>query len=130
MPLRLDHIAIHVRDIDASARFYGEVLGLEEVADPMGPGPFRWFALAPGIALHLVGGNAQPLPADEIKSHIALSAADFDATLARLEAANVPFGAMPGRPGRVTTRADGVRQCFVRDPDGHFVEINDARRRT
>jgi lactoylglutathione lyase len=36
---------------------------------------------------------------------------------------------MPGRPGKVTTRADGVRQCFVRDPDGHFIEINDARPR-
>jgi lactoylglutathione lyase len=126
MPLRLDHIAIHCRDMEASARFYGEVLGLEEVADPMGPGPFRWFALAPGIHLHLAAGNAAPLPADEIKTHIALSAADFDATLARLEAANVAFGAMPGRPGRVTTRADGTRQCFVRDPDGHTIEINDA----
>jgi catechol 2,3-dioxygenase-like lactoylglutathione lyase family enzyme len=62
-----------------------------------------------------------------IKTHIALSAPDFDATLARLEAAHVPFGEMPGRPGKVTTRADGVRRCFVRDPDGHWIEINDVK---
>ena len=126
MGLHLDHVAIYVRDMEASARFYGEVLGLPEVANPMGSGQFRWFAIAPGIALHLVAGNAAPLPADEIKSHIALSASDFDSVVACLRTAGVFFGEMPGRAGEVTRRVDGVRQCFVRDPDGHFVEINET----
>ena len=36
MPLHLDHIAIHARDIAAGVRFYGELLGLPEAVNPMG----------------------------------------------------------------------------------------------
>ena len=126
-PFHLDHQAIAVRDMDASVRFYNEVLGLQEVENPMGKGPIRWFALSPGINLHLVGGNTAPSAERGIGTHLALSAADFDGMVARLEAAGVTFGSMPGRPpGTVTTRPDGVRQCFVEDPDGFWIEINDA----
>ena len=126
-PFHLDHQAIAVRDLDASVRFYNEVLGLDEVENPMGNRPIRWFALSPGINLHLVGGNTAPREERGIGTHLALSAADFDGMVARLEAAGVTFGSMPGRPpGTVTTRPDGVRQCFVQDPDGFWIEINDA----
>ena len=126
MPFRLDHIAVPVRDMAASVAFYTRVLGLAEVENPMGKGPIRWFALTTGVNLHLVPGNTAPLPMSEIGRHIALATPDFDAMVARLEAANVEFGEMPGRPGRVTKRPDGVRQCFVRDPDNVWIEINDA----
>jgi catechol 2,3-dioxygenase-like lactoylglutathione lyase family enzyme len=59
-PYRLDHIAIHARDFDASVRFYGELLGLPEVENPMGSGWIRWFEIAPGTNLHLVPGNEEP----------------------------------------------------------------------
>ena len=111
----------------ASVRFYAEILGLKEVENPMGKGPIRWFALGPGVNLHLVPGNTAPPAERGIGTHLALGAADFDGMVARLSAAGVAFGAMPGRPpDTVTTRPDGVRQCFVRDPDGFWIEINDA----
>jgi catechol 2,3-dioxygenase-like lactoylglutathione lyase family enzyme len=46
MSFRIDHQALHVRDMDASVRFYAEILGLAEVENPMGKGPIRWFALS------------------------------------------------------------------------------------
>jgi catechol 2,3-dioxygenase-like lactoylglutathione lyase family enzyme len=52
-PFHLDHQAIAVRDMDASVRFYNEILGLNEVENPMGRGSIRWFALAPGGAMFL-----------------------------------------------------------------------------
>ena len=129
-PFHLDHQAIAVRDLDASVHFYNEVLGLPEVDNPMGRGSIRWFALSPGVNLHLVGGNTAPKMERGIGTHLALSAADFDGMVVRLEAAGVVFGSMPGRPpDRVTKRPDGVRQCFVGDPDGFWIEINDARPR-
>ena len=128
-PFRIDHQAIHVRDMDASVRFYAEVLGLPEVENPMGKGPIRWFALAAGTNLHLVPGNATPAHERGIGTHLALAAADFDATVERLTAAGAAFGEMPSRPGKVTQRPDGVRQCFVQDPDGFWIEINDAEPR-
>ena len=129
-PFRIDHQAIHVRDLDASVRFYHEILGLPEVENPMGNRPIRWFALTDTTNLHLVGGNAAPPGERGIGTHLALAAGDFDACVERLMAADVTFGAMPGRPpGKVTERPDGVRQCFVRDPDGFWIEINDAKAR-
>ena len=123
---RIDHQAIHVRDMDASVRFYAGVLGLAEVENPMGKGPIRWLALGSGANLHLVPGN----PAERgIGTHLALAVADLDAFVARLDAAGVAFGEMPGRPGKITSRPDGVRQCFIRDPDGFWIEINDAKGR-
>ena len=97
-PFHLDHQAIHVRDMDASVRFYNEVLGLAEVENPMGKGPIRWFALTAGINLHLVPGNTAPKEERGIGTHLALAAADFDGMVERLTAAGVTFGAMPGRP--------------------------------
>lgn len=127
MPFHLDHQAINVRDMAESVRFYGEALGLAEVENPMGKGPIRWFALTATTNLHLVPGNTGEKIERGIGTHLALSAgAGFDATVERLTAAGVPFGEMPGRPGKVTSRPDGVRQCFVQDPDGFWIEINDA----
>jgi catechol 2,3-dioxygenase-like lactoylglutathione lyase family enzyme len=128
MPLALDHIAIHARDIAASVRFYGELLGLPEAVNPMG-GTFRWFALTPGVNLHLAPGNAEPLPERPITTHIALRADDFDGMVKRLTQAGARFGELPNRSGRITTRPDGVRQCFVQDPDNYWIEINDAAAR-
>ena len=127
---RLDHLAIHARDIDASVRFYTEFLSLAEIENPMGPARrIRWFDIAPGIALHLLPDNPEPLPERAINTHIALSATDFDGTVARLTKAGVAFGELPSRPGKITTRPDGVRQCFVQDPDNYWVEVNDGSHR-
>jgi catechol 2,3-dioxygenase-like lactoylglutathione lyase family enzyme len=36
-----------------------------------------------------------------------------------------------GSPGAVSSgRSDGVRQIFLRDPDGYWVEVNDALKNT
>ncbi len=124
-----DHIGLKVKDLDASVRFYAGVLGLAEVENPMGKGPIRWFALGSGANLHLVPGNPAPAAERGIGTHLALAVADLDAFVARLDVAGVAFGEMPGRPGRITSRPDGVRQCFIRDPDGFWLEINDAKAR-
>ena len=128
-PYRLDHIAIHARDIDASVRFYVDILGLREIENPMGSGFIRWIELDEGANLHLVPGNTEAVPERAISTHLALAAPDFDAVVERLTRAGLAFGEMPNRPGKITTRPDGVRQCFVQDPDNFWIEINDAKPR-
>jgi lactoylglutathione lyase len=32
-----------------------------------------------------------------------------------------------GVKGIITTRIDGVKQIWVNDPDGYWIEVNDAR---
>jgi catechol 2,3-dioxygenase-like lactoylglutathione lyase family enzyme len=125
---RLDHLAIHVSNMDRSVSFYATVLGLAEVANPMGPGFVRWFAVDERVTLHLVPGAEGSPPSRTIQTHIALAVGDFDATVARLTDAGATFGELPRRPGKISTRPDGVRQAFVCDPDGYWIEINDATR--
>lgn len=117
-----DHLALYVADLDRSAGFYKSVFGLEELKAPVEFA--RWLRMGNGVVLHLVRGR--PTPAANSKwDHFALSCADMDAMIAGLERAGIAWGDMDGRK-IPQVRADGVRQIFVRDPDGYWVEINDA----
>ncbi len=50
--------------------------------------------------------------------HIAITAKDLDATLARLAAQGIEPEKQP-----YSVREGGSRLCFVRDPDGYRVEL-------
>jgi catechol 2,3-dioxygenase-like lactoylglutathione lyase family enzyme len=125
---RLDHLAVHVSDMDRSIHFYTAILGLTEAENPMGSGFVRWFALDDRVMLHLVPGGPPPPASRTIQTHVALAVADFEPTIQRLTEAGAEFGVLPNRPGKISTRPDGVRQAFVRDPDGYWIEINDTTR--
>ena len=65
---RIDHIALLVRDLEESARFYTEVIGIAEVPNPMGGTHVRWFEIGAGQRIHMQpgdirdpGGEADPL---------------------------------------------------------------------
>ena len=49
--------------------------------------------------------------------------------MAALKARGMNWQDFAGNVGQVSqTRSDGVRQIFFRDPDGYWIEINDARK--
>lgn len=126
-PARGDHLALSVADVNVSADYYKRVFGLRELASPV-KGP-RWLDLGGGLALHLFPGRTDPVSKDH-HTHLALSVADLDAFVARLGAAKIPFFDLTGRPATIqNVRGDGVRQIFVRDPDGYWIEVNDVARR-
>jgi catechol 2,3-dioxygenase-like lactoylglutathione lyase family enzyme len=128
-PTALDHAGLLVSDVERSLRFYTEVLGLEEVPRPSTfDFPGAWVAVG-DQQLHLIG-EAEPgrvrrvhpgYDASEAAagyaSHLALVVEDVDAMLERMSRA----GTEPAAPAR--SRGDGVRQAYVRDPDGYIVEL-------
>ena len=126
MPYRLDHIALLVRDLDESVAFLTSVLGLEEIPNPMGGTHIRWIEIGDGRRFHVQAGDISRLHVEK-QTHFALSSGDFDAVLARFRAEGVAFADMAGTPGAVNTRPDGMRAVFLRDPNGYWFEINDAR---
>lgn len=120
----LDHLALHIRDLERSAHFYGVILGLEELPCPLVKRKIRWFSLGDTLSLHLIQeGDAPVMPKKEM--HIALQTNDFDGFLKRLDEHGVTYTDWPGTPGAIHTREDGLRQIFFKDPDGYWLEIND-----
>jgi lactoylglutathione lyase len=122
----LHHISLYVRDVDASAAFYAGVLGLEEIPNRVGKSHIRWFKIDGFRTVHLIGGDAEAERPRPFSTHLALATTQFEAALARLEQHGVTYVSLARKPGDVTTRPDGVRQIYFQDPDGHWLEINDA----
>ena len=111
----LNHIALYVRDLAASERFYGEVLGLPRLARPDFGFGGAWFALG-AQELHLIVETRNP-NVDRTSVHFALRV--DDAAAARdILVANGVIDATPAKP-----RPDGAVQVFLHDPDGYMIEI-------
>ena len=118
----LDHVSLYVRDPDASAAFYTSLFGLKQIPAPV-PNA-RWLVMGAGVTLHIIGGRTTPL-AHTKWDHMAVACADMDLMIQSLKAKAVPWTDIEGR-NTPQVRPDGVKQIFVQDPDGYWIEINDA----
>jgi lactoylglutathione lyase len=124
MDYRLDHIALLVRDLEETRDFLTRVLGIRQIANPMGGTEILWFEIGSGQRFHVQAGDVRRTHVEK-RTHFALSAPDLDAVLAHFEAAGVTYSDMKGTPGAVNVRPDGMRAVFVQDPNGYWFEIND-----
>lgn len=125
--LTFDHYTIKVKKLEASVSFYGEVLGLFEITNRTRKEYIRWFSLGNGCELHVVEGETGGIQTN-IGVHLALKLADFDSFITHLKSHEIIPHNSKGKPEAITTRADGVRQVYFQDPDGYWVEVNEAGR--
>jgi catechol 2,3-dioxygenase-like lactoylglutathione lyase family enzyme len=123
---RLDHIALLVRDLEESARFYTEVLRIPEVPNPMGGTHIRWFEFGNGQRFHMQQGDVSRVHVEK-GTHFAFSVEDLDEVIAFFRERGLAFGDFKGAPGAINVRPDGMRAIFVEDPSGYWIEINDSR---
>ncbi len=116
-----NHVALSVKDIEASARFYREIMGLEPVAVPDHLKAIRsWFKIAPGQELHLLAGRVFPVTNnDPNMGHFALTIPDADPVEAYLKTKGLPYLRQQ--------RFDGAWQIYIADPDGYFIELNEPK---
>jgi catechol 2,3-dioxygenase-like lactoylglutathione lyase family enzyme len=123
----LQHMGLVVADVEASKRFYGAALGMEEVPRPSS---FRFagaWLRAGGDEIHLIAraDTTQADPPQEpgeglgggLATHLAFEVDDLAADLERIARLGVVPAAGPLR------RGDGVLQAYLRDPDGYVVEL-------
>jgi len=116
-----NHLAIHVKDPEASARFYSDALGLKRM--PIGSTPTIIWLNDGNFELHLVGGRTEPVGVPR-QVHFALRVPDLAAVTARLDARNVAWGNFDGASRVSQKRSDGVLQIYFQDPDGYWIEVN------
>lgn len=112
---QLNHVAIHVVDVDASVRFYRDVLRLESMPRPAFSFPGAWFRLGVDQELHLIGNRAESVHSHHRGNHYALMVDDIDAWERSFQEGGVP--------SRRQIRPDGAHQVYVTDPDGHVIEL-------
>jgi lactoylglutathione lyase len=121
----LDHTTLHVLDLQKSAEFYDKVIGLERIPDPFKDGRHIWYRSGAHQQLHVVGGATEAAPHD-IEVHFAFRVASLPDFTAHLDKMQVKYQSFKG-DGKVTVRPDGVRQVYLQDPDGYWIEVNDDK---
>ena len=123
--LKKDHDAIMVKDLDVSANFYGEILGLEEIPNGGLPDHIRWFQLGDNIQIHLI--ESDEVPAKNKGYHWSLSTNKLNALMEFLKSEKIDFENWTGEGNTTNTRPDGIKQIYLQDPDGYWIEINDNK---
>ena len=112
----LNHVALHVKDVEKSCEFYGAVLRLEPIPRPAFTFPGAWFRLGQSQELHLIGNRREEVHSHNRGNHYALRADNLDEWEAHFKKLGAPY--LPQR-----NRPDGARQIYVIDPDGHHIEM-------
>jgi catechol 2,3-dioxygenase-like lactoylglutathione lyase family enzyme len=121
----IDHITLVVRDLGEATRFYRDVLGMRPVERPAFGFPGAWFQAGDTqIHMNIAGAEAGEAGIRVIGAknaprafHFAFEVDDCDAAAATLHARGIPIEVDP------RNRPDGARQMYLRDPDGHLVEL-------
>ena len=126
--MRLDHLLVLTDDIDATASFWRDAFALAVGDRPDLPFPGHWLYGSAGPCVHVAGraayaahaatmGLSVPGGAGGPIDHVAFTASDYEACVARLDALGASYAPnfIPG---------PDIRQLFVSDPNGVRVEIN------
>jgi catechol 2,3-dioxygenase-like lactoylglutathione lyase family enzyme len=116
--VRLHHVSFAIRDLDASRRFFGDILGLPEIARPNFSFAGAWYALGDRQLHLIVESPASREAAGRISrcDHMAFEVGDIESVKGALRGAGIDY-----REGG--NRALGMEQIFCRDPDGHVIEF-------
>jgi catechol 2,3-dioxygenase-like lactoylglutathione lyase family enzyme len=108
----VDHVVLHVGDVQRSKKFYTEVLGMTAYRED--DGQVFLHAGQQGVALFKKAGDGPLTPGNDL-NHLALNVASgtYETLKAELERHGV---AVTGRPGE-------DRCIYFRDPDGHRLQL-------
>ena len=121
----IDHVTLVVGDLERSAAFYVDLLGMRRVERPVFGFPGLWFQ-AGNTQIHLIVQHEKSSPAGLPDAppqagagrvfHFAFEVADCATAVERLKMAGIRMRGTGLRP-------DGCHQVWCYDPDGHVVEL-------
>jgi lactoylglutathione lyase len=123
---RLNHIAIYVVNLQTSTAFYRDIIGLDTIPEPFHDGRHTWFSIGPQSHLHVISGAVAPTAHDK-NAHLCFSVSSVADFIPILNKNNIEYENWAGQKKSVQLRVDGVKQIWFKDPDGYWIEINDAK---
>ena len=128
-PYGLDHVNLHVRDVETSLHFYRGILGLPEATvmdrDDQGRPSFVEMEVGQQIVFLMQRPDYSPPASRHARglNHLCLliERTDPDQLMASLRARGVHVTGTRGRP-------DGPAfSVYIEDPDGHGIELEQRR---
>jgi glyoxylase I family protein len=129
----LHHVSLVVTDLGRSKAFYGDILGLPEIARPPFPFGGAWYQVGAG-ELHLIVAAAGASlrgdkPVNSRDGHFALRVPSFRKAVEHLRGLGYrPDASIPAFVTKENPAATaGYPQLYVLDPDNNVIEINAAR---
>jgi catechol 2,3-dioxygenase-like lactoylglutathione lyase family enzyme len=118
---RIDHVALHVADVGATAEFYAAALGFEKYFEYRGAtgGGIIYIRLADSIIELTTRPGGEPMSG----FHLCFEPEDFDTAFAALSARKLPLvtdvrATTPRGPSE-----EGWRRAVFRGPNGELLEI-------
>ncbi|HEX7970075.1 MAG TPA: VOC family protein [Stellaceae bacterium] len=119
MAITLNHTIVPALDKQASARFFADIF---ELAYEPSPGYFAAVRVNPTLTLDF--GDAKPGEFEVHHYAFHVDDAGFDAILARVRVAGIPYGSDPWHlENRELNAWNGGRGFYFRDPNGHVLEL-------
>jgi catechol 2,3-dioxygenase-like lactoylglutathione lyase family enzyme len=119
----IDHVVLTVHDMNATIRFYTEVLGMRLETFGEGRKALAFgnqkFNLQDGVSKVDIMAVAR-LPTPGSVDLCLLAAVPLDEVMAQLKRLNIPIETGPVRR---TGARFALRSIYIRDPDGNLIEI-------
>ena len=129
MTIELDHVIVSAKNRQASARMLAALLGVPWAPD--GAGPFSPVYVSDGLTLDFVDDDG-PFPVEHFCFRV--SQGEFDAILARIQAAGIAYRSSVRGPQDMQVGTEyGGNMVYWNVPDGHqweMLTVSYARRAT
>ena len=122
--LKFDHQALPVNNLKITGDFYRDILGFEDIPTLVGTKEsHRWLANQEGKEIHLIFSN-EKIQKTPKQIHMAFSPVDFEKFIDHLKINNVVYTNYELEVDTFQIRKDGIKQVWLRDPQGYWIEIN------
>ena len=119
----MNHFTVLTDDVEATVRFYRDVVGLAQGPRPPLGFPGAWLYTGNQAVLHVVGGRQRSELRAGVIDHMAFSASGLRDAIATLDAKGIAYQCRQ-------QVGSGVWQVFFHDPSGAKVELDFAPEET
>jgi len=118
MPLNhIEHYLVMSKNLDATRAFYVDVLGMVDGERPPFDFPGLWLYVGDTPCVHVALTDGAGENGTGAIDHIAFNASGYEEMVERLDKLGISAR-------RRTVPRLGLRQLFIKDPDGVTIEIN------